>query len=91
MRATHEHEWEAVPGLPSALPMGLVMMEPDLGTALTLVPVGLGMVYLAGARPGPGCPARGRGRPSRGLFAGTPSSIAFATSRVPGRSRSVST
>ena len=22
MKATHEHEWEAAPGLPSALPMG---------------------------------------------------------------------
>lgn len=34
------------------LPMGLVALQPDLGTALTLVPVSLGMVYLAGARGG---------------------------------------
>jgi len=32
------------------LPMALVMAQPDLGTALTLAPVALGMVYLAGAR-----------------------------------------
>jgi rod shape determining protein RodA len=32
-----------------AVPMGLVMVQPDLGTALTLVPVGAGMIYLAGA------------------------------------------
>jgi len=32
------------------LPMGLVVLQPDLGTALTIVPVALGMLYLAGAR-----------------------------------------
>jgi rod shape determining protein RodA len=32
-----------------AVPMGLVMVQPDLGTALTLVPVAAGMIYLAGA------------------------------------------
>jgi rod shape determining protein RodA len=32
------------------VPMGLVAMQPDLGTAMTLVPVTLGMLYLAGAR-----------------------------------------
>lgn len=32
------------------LPMGLVALQPDLGTALTMVPVTLGMLYLAGAR-----------------------------------------
>jgi rod shape determining protein RodA len=36
-------------GLLTLLPMGLVMAQPDLGTALTLAPVALGMVYLAGA------------------------------------------
>lgn len=34
----------------AGLPMGLVMAQPDLGTALTIVPVALGMLYLAGAR-----------------------------------------
>lgn len=33
----------------AATPMILVMAQPDLGTALTLVPVAAGMVYLAGA------------------------------------------
>jgi rod shape determining protein RodA len=33
----------------AATPMVLVMAQPDLGTALTLVPVAAGMVYLAGA------------------------------------------
>ncbi|MFT4542089.1 MAG: rod shape determining protein RodA [Planctomycetota bacterium] len=32
------------------LPICLVVLQPDLGTALTLVPVTLGMFYLAGAR-----------------------------------------
>lgn len=31
-------------------PMGLVALQPDLGTALTMAPVTLGMLYLAGAR-----------------------------------------
>lgn len=34
----------------AALPMALVAGQPDLGTALTLVPITLGMLYLAGAR-----------------------------------------
>ena len=34
----------------AVVPMALVAMQPDLGTALTIVPVTLGMVYLAGAR-----------------------------------------
>ncbi|MAF64205.1 MAG: hypothetical protein CMJ84_00915 [Planctomycetes bacterium] len=34
----------------AALPMGLVVLQPDLGTALTIVPVTLGMLHLAGAR-----------------------------------------
>ncbi len=34
------------------LPMLLVGLQPDLGTALTMVPVALGMFYLAGARAG---------------------------------------
>lgn len=32
------------------VPMGLVALQPDLGTAMTMVPVTLGMMYLAGAR-----------------------------------------
>jgi len=36
-------------GALALLPMGLVMAQPDLGTALTLAPVAAGMVYLAGA------------------------------------------
>ena len=32
------------------VPMGLVMLQPDLGTAMTLAPITLGMLYLAGAR-----------------------------------------
>ncbi len=34
------------------LPMALVARQPDLGTALSLVPVTLGMLYIAGARAG---------------------------------------
>ena len=32
------------------VPMGLVVLQPDLGTAMTIVPIALGMLYLAGAR-----------------------------------------
>ncbi|MEY2785212.1 MAG: Rod shape-determining protein RodA [Planctomycetota bacterium] len=34
------------------VPMALVVKQPDLGTALSLVPVTLGMLYIAGARAG---------------------------------------
>lgn len=34
------------------IPMALVVKQPDLGTALSLVPVTLGMLYMAGARAG---------------------------------------
>lgn len=40
-------------GPPLALalvPMGFVALQPDLGTAMTLAPITLGMLYLAGAR-----------------------------------------
>lgn len=37
------------PILLALFPMGLVAIQPDLGTALTIVPLGLGMAYLAGA------------------------------------------
>ncbi len=38
------------PGLFALVPMGLVALQPDLGTAMTLAPITLGMFYLAGAR-----------------------------------------
>jgi len=38
------------PALCALIPMGMVALQPDLGTALTIVPVSLGMFYLAGAR-----------------------------------------
>lgn len=52
-RVLHENplerfgEW-ALPFLVAVIPMGLVIIQPDLGTALTMVPVTLGLVYLAG-------------------------------------------
>ncbi len=39
-----------LPALLAIVPMGLVVAQPDLGTALTIVPVSLGMAYFAGAR-----------------------------------------
>jgi rod shape determining protein RodA len=42
-------DWVAPLGL-ALIPMGLVALQPDLGTAMTIVPVTLGMLYLAGAR-----------------------------------------
>lgn len=42
-------EWTR-PALLAAIPMGLVALQPDLGTALTLAPITLGMFYVAGAR-----------------------------------------
>jgi rod shape determining protein RodA len=42
-------DWLA-PLVLALLPMGLVVLQPDLGTALTLVPIALGMLYVAGAR-----------------------------------------
>ena len=41
-------EW-AAPALLALVPMALVAVQPDLGTALTIVPVTLGMAWLAGA------------------------------------------
>lgn len=41
-------EW-LLPGLLALLPMALVAAQPDLGTALTVVPISLGMAWLAGA------------------------------------------
>lgn len=44
-------DW-ARPLLVVLVPVVLVAGQPDLGTAMTLVPVGLGLLYLAGARTG---------------------------------------
>jgi rod shape determining protein RodA len=38
------------PGLFALVPMALVALQPDLGTAMTLAPITLGMFYVAGAR-----------------------------------------
>lgn len=48
-RLKHIEDWFG-PILLSVIPMGLVALQPDLGTAMTIVPVTLGMLYLAGAR-----------------------------------------
>ncbi len=47
-RLSSLEDWFA-PILLSVVPMGLVTLQPDLGTAMTIVPVTLGMLYLAGA------------------------------------------
>jgi rod shape determining protein RodA len=39
-----------LPSLIALVPMAMIMKQPDLGTSLTIVPVTLGMFYLAGAR-----------------------------------------
>ena len=44
-------DW-VLPIVLTVLPMGLVALQPDLGTALTIVPITLGMLYLAGANGG---------------------------------------
>jgi rod shape determining protein RodA len=48
-RLKHLRDW-GPPLLIALVPMGLVAKQPDLGTALTLVPITLGMLYVAGAR-----------------------------------------
>jgi len=48
-RLDRRGEWWA-PVLAAAVPMGMVALQPDLGTAMTIVPIALGMFYLAGAR-----------------------------------------
>ena len=47
-RLTRLRDW-ILPLALAVVPMGLVALQPDLGTALTIVPVTLGMLYLAGA------------------------------------------
>ncbi|HPF14076.1 MAG: rod shape-determining protein RodA [Planctomycetes bacterium] len=48
-RLERPRDWLA-PMLVAGLPMLLVAGQPDLGTAMTMVPITLGMLYLAGAR-----------------------------------------
>jgi rod shape determining protein RodA len=48
-RLQHLGEWTAPVAL-ALIPVGLVVLQPDLGTAMTIVPVTLGMLHLAGAR-----------------------------------------
>lgn len=48
-RLKNSDDW-LPPLIVALLPMVLVAAQPDLGTALTMVPVSLGMLYLAGAR-----------------------------------------
>lgn len=47
-RLTRFKDW-ILPLALALVPMALVAMQPDLGTALTIVPVTLGMLYLAGS------------------------------------------
>lgn len=48
-RLKRARDW-VVPLALALLPTGLVALQPDLGTAMTLVPITLGMLYAAGAR-----------------------------------------
>ncbi|HIF41758.1 MAG TPA: hypothetical protein EYQ74_11745 [Planctomycetes bacterium] len=48
-RMARAHQW-VLPLAVAGLPLVLVAGQPDLGTAMTLVPVTVGMFYLAGAR-----------------------------------------
>lgn len=50
-RLEYLSEWIWPAGL-ALVPMALVVAQPDLGTALTIVPITLGMCWLAGARAG---------------------------------------
>ena len=43
--------WVALPLAAIALPVGLVLKQPDLGTAILLLLTGLGVMFLAGVRP----------------------------------------
>ena len=47
-RLTRWRDW-GWPSVVTLLPMGLVALQPDLGTAMTLVPIAIGMFYAAGA------------------------------------------
>ena len=48
-RLQRPRDW-ALPALLALVPMALVAKQPDLGTALSITPITLGMAYLAGAR-----------------------------------------
>lgn len=48
-RLKKAQDWRT-PGALVLVPLFLVVVQPDLGTAMTLVPVTLGLFYLAGAR-----------------------------------------
>jgi len=48
-RLAKPSDWRGPVAL-ALVPMGIVVAQPDLGTALTLVPVTLGLFWLAGAR-----------------------------------------
>lgn len=50
--SAQRRQWKFVliPCLLAALPAGLILKQPDLGTALLLVPLTIGMVFVAGAR-----------------------------------------
>jgi len=48
-RLVRLRDW-AKPALLALMPMALVMVQPDLGTALLVAPITLGMLWLAGAR-----------------------------------------
>jgi len=48
-RLSRKRDW-GIPALLALLPMVLVAAQPDLGTALTIVPVTLGLFWVAGAR-----------------------------------------
>lgn len=48
LRLKSLREW-ATPIVMALVPMALVALQPDLGTSLTIVPVALGMLYVAGA------------------------------------------
>ena len=39
-----------IPGLITLIPMGLILLQPDLGTAILFVPTFLAMIHVAGAR-----------------------------------------
>ena len=47
-RLTRWRDW-LTPGIVTLVPMALVALQPDLGTAMTIVPVAIGMFYVAGA------------------------------------------
>lgn len=52
LSSSRVRHWTAffLPGLLTIIPMGLILKEPDLGSAILFVPVLLAMLYAAGAR-----------------------------------------